>query len=372
MGAVQPDGYVYDRAPMLIYWETTLACGLACQHCRATAMPERAEFELNTQEGLTLLDRITGFGRPYPHIVFTGGDPLKRDDLEQLVAGATDRGIGSSLAPAVTADLTRERLASLQSVGIQTVGLSLDGSTPVRHDGLRMVPGTFDATMTALRTCADLGLPVQINTLVTDQTVDDLPAIYDVLTTVPVMRWSLFFLISIGRGTALTEISPGSAERLHAWLYELAKTAPFQVKTTEAMSYRRVAIKRAKAEGLSNEEIRASSVGRGFGIRDGNGIMFINHKGEVHPSGFLPYVVGNVRDDDVVDLYRHSEVFTQLRDITALEGRCGKCEYARYCGGSRARAYAWTGDMLADDPLCPYHPREGAADPLAATAPAVQ
>lgn len=371
VGAVKSEGYVYDRAPMLIYWETTLACGLACRHCRATAMPERADFELSTVEGFTLLDRITGFGRPYPHIVFTGGDPLKRADLEDLVAGATARGIGSSLAPAVTPDFARERLASLQAAGIQTVGLSLDGSTPARHDGLRMVPGTFDATIAALRTCADLGLPVQINTLVTDQTLDDLPAIYEVLTRVPVMRWSLFFLISIGRGTALTEISPGEAERLYAWLYELAKTAPFQVKTTEAMSYRRVAINRAKVDGLTNAEIRASSVGRGFGIRDGNGIMFINHKGEVHPSGFLPYVVGNVRTDDVVDLYRKSEVFTQLRDITAFAGRCGDCEYARYCGGSRARAFAWTGDMLAADPLCPYHPHEGAPDPLAA-APAPQ
>ena len=356
VGAVRHEGFVYDRAPMLVYWETTLSCGLACRHCRATAMPDRDPAELTTQEGLALLDRVTGFGRPYPHVVFTGGDPLRRPDLETLVAAATERGIGASLAPAVTPDMTVERLAALKAAGIQTMSLSIDGSDAARHDGFRGVPGTFEMTMRAVDWAHALDLPLQINTLVTDETLVDLPAAYQLMTTLGIMRWSLFFLISMGRGASLAEIRPAESERLNHWLYERSKTAPFQIKTTEATHYRRVAIRRMAAEGLDEAAMAATSVGRGFGIRDGNGIMFIAYDGSVHPSGFLPVRTGNVRTDDLVTLYRSHPVFTSLRDVTAYRGRCGRCAYARLCGGSRARAYAWTGDFLESDPLCPFVP----------------
>jgi radical SAM protein len=361
VGAVRPEGYVYNRAPMLVYWETTLSCGLACRHCRATAMPERDPTELTTEEGVALLDRVTGFGRPYPHVVFTGGDPLRRPDLETLVAAATARGIGASLAPAVTPDLTIERLAALKAAGIQTMSLSIDGSEATRHDGFRGVPGTFDMTMRAVDWAHSLDLPLQINTLVTDETLPDLPAAYELMTTLGIIRWSLFFLISMGRGSGLREIGPADSERLNHWLYDRSKTAPFQIKTTEATHYRRVAIRRMAAEGMDEAAIAATSVGRGFGVRDGNGIMFIAYDGSVHPSGFLPVSTGNVRSDDIVELYRTHPVFTSLRDVTTYKGRCGCCEYARLCGGSRARAYAWTGDFLESDPLCPFVP------PLAGT-----
>lgn len=357
VGAVRAEGYVYGRAPMLLYWEMTLACGLACRHCRASAIAQRNPLELSTQEGVRLLDAVTGFGRPYPHVVFTGGDPLRRDDLEQLVRAATDRGIGASLAPAATPDMTFERLVRLRQAGVQNISLSLDGSDAERHDGFRGVPGTFEMTLRAARWARDAGLPIQINTLVTDETLADLPAVYDLLTGVEgVMRWSLFFLISVGRGTALREISPGESERLNRWLFERSREAPFQVKTTEAMHYRRLAVKTMQAEGLDEEAIARTSVGRGFGIRDGNGIMFVSHDGWVHPSGFLPIRTGNVRDVDLVDLYRSHPVFTRLRDPQGFKGRCGRCPFGQICGGSRARAYAWTGDELEADPLCPFVP----------------
>jgi AdoMet-dependent heme synthase len=357
VGSVKPDGYVFGRAPMLVYWETTLSCGLTCRHCRAEAVPDRAPDELTTEEGLRLLDALQGFGRPYPHIVFTGGDPLRRPDLEVLVAAATARGIGASLAPAATPELTRERLAGLKAAGIQTMSLSLDGSTAERHDAFRGVPGTFDATVAAAGLAHEVGLPLQVNTLVTDETLADLPAVYDLMTTLGIIRWSLFFLISIGRGSALREIESGQAERLNHWLYGLSMNAPFAVKTTEATHYRRVAIKRMLAEGLDPSAIPGTSVGRGFGVRDGNGIMFISNNGTVFPSGFLPLPVGNVRVDDPVALYREHPVFRSLRDVSQFKGRCGQCEYVEVCGGSRARAFAWTGDILAADPLCPYVPR---------------
>jgi radical SAM protein len=356
VGAVHPDGYVFARAPMLVYWELTQACGLACRHCRATARPERSPAELSTAEGLRLLDEITAFGRPYPHLVLTGGDPLRRPDLEVLVEAATDRGIGTSLAPAVTPDMTLERLGALRAAGIQTISLSIDGSDAARHDGVRGVPGTFAMTMRAVEWAHQVGLALQINTLVTDETLPDLPAIYTLMTRLGIIRWSLFFLISVGRGTALREISPGASERLNYWLYDLSREAPFAIKTTEATHYRRVAIRRMREEGLDDAAIAATSVGRGFGVRDGNGIMFVAHDGTVFPSGFLPYATGNVRRQPIVTIYRTHPVFTSLRDLSALRGRCGRCPYAAVCGGSRARAFAATGDYLEADPLCPYVP----------------
>ena len=356
VGAVRAEGYVYARAPMLVYWETTLACGLACRHCRATAQPERSPLELTTEEGYRLLDQITGFGRPFPHLVLTGGDPLNRPDLLELVRAATERGIGCSLAPAATPLLTREALASLHDAGIQNISLSIDGSDAERQDGLRGVPGTFERTLQCAKWAREVGLPIQVNTLVTDETLPDLPAIYELMLTMDIMRWSLFMLITTGRGSALREVSPADSERLNAWAFSLTTSAPFQIKTTEATHYRRLAIKQFQAAGMSREEILRTSVGRGFGVRDGNGIVFINHEGTVNPSGFLPIPLGNVRTESIVDLYRDHETMRALRAPEAFKGRCGACEYNRVCGGSRSRAFMWTGDPLESDPLCPYVP----------------
>ena len=356
VGAVRAEGFVYDRAPMLVYWETTLACGLACRHCRATAQPERNPLELTTEEGYRLLDEITKFGRPYPHLVLTGGDPLNRPDLHDLVCAATERGIGASLAPAATDLLTREVMASLHEAGVQNISLSIDGSDAARHDGFRMVPGTFEKTLQAAKWAREVGLPIQVNTLVTDETLADLPAIYELMLTMDIMRWSLFMLITTGRGSSLHEVSPADSERLNAWAFSLVKRSPFQIKTTEATHYRRLAIKHMQAAGMSADEILRTSVGRGFGIRDGNGIVFINHDGTVNPSGFLPIPLGNVRTSSIVELYRDHEVMLALRNPEGFKGRCGMCEYGRVCGGSRARAYARTGDPLEADPLCPYVP----------------
>lgn len=354
VGAVRADGYRYQRAPMLVYWEMTLACGLACRHCRASAIAERDPNELSTEEGFGLLDEITRFERPYPHVVFTGGDPLDRPDLHELVRGASERGIGCSLAPAATPRLTPEALVSLHESGIQNISLSLDGSDAERHDGFRGIPGTFEKTLDIARWARAAGLPVQVNTLVTDETLADLPAIYELLLDMDIMRWSLFMLISVGRGRDLREVTPGQSEKLNRWLYATSMEAPFQVKTTEAMHYRRVAVVAMKAAGLDDAAIAATPVGRGFGIRDGNGIVFVSHDGRVHPSGFLPIELGNVRRTSIVELYRHHPLMRDLREPEAFKGKCGACEYARICGGSRARAFAWTGDPLESDPLCPY------------------
>jgi radical SAM protein len=360
IGSVKPEGWAYNRAPMIIYWELTNACGLACRHCRATAMPNPMPGELSTAQAIGLLDDILGFAGPgesLPHVVMTGGDPLRRGDLPQLVAAATERGIGVSLAPAVTPLLTRERIFWMKEAGIQAISLSLDGSTAAFHDGVRMVPGTFDATLEALDIAAEAELPVQVNTLVTAQTAADLPATYELLSQHTLMQWSLFFLISIGRGTQLSELTPGDAEKWLLWAAKTNREAPFRVKTTEAMHFRRLMATPLLRSGKTKEEVEAHPMSRAFGIRDGNGIVFVSNLGEVTPSGFLPVSVGNVKDRSLVELYRDEPLMRSLRDPDQFKGRCGVCEFHDWCGGSRARAYAWTGDPLESDPLCPYVPK---------------
>ncbi|QAY63795.1 TIGR04053 family radical SAM/SPASM domain-containing protein [Xylanimonas allomyrinae] len=341
---------------MIVYWELTTACGLACRHCRAEAVLQAPPGELTTRQALRVLDQITEFGDPLPHVVMTGGDPLRRPDLDELIAAATARGIGVSLAPAVTPLLSRARLEELKELGVQAVSLSLDGSTSALHDGVRQVPGTYEATLAALDVAAEVGIQVQVNTLVTADTLPDMPAVYELLRTRTLMTWSLFFLISTGRGTALREPSPGDAERLMRWLGGVAREAPFQVRTTEATHYRRIAAARHEKAGLTAPEIEALPMARGFGIRDGNGIVFVSHTGDVTPSGFLPLAVGNVKERSLAELYREDPTLLALRDPAGFKGRCGECEYHLWCGGSRARAYAWTGDPLESDPLCPYKP----------------
>lgn len=341
------------KAPMLIYWEVTQACDLACRHCRAEAQPHRHPLELTTAEGLALLDRFLEFGEPKPHIVFTGGDPLKRADLFDLLQASVERGFRTAITPSGTYALTREVVHRFKEVGVWMMSVSLDGSTPERHDAIRMVPGSFEQTIAAIRWAKEVDLPLQINTLVCAETYQDLPNIARLLVDLGVERWSVFFLVPVGRGKVLGEITPEQAEHVLHWLYDFAKEAPFAIKTTEAHHYRRVALQRAKAEG--NRDI-PKRLRFGFGIRDGAGIMFVSHIGNIYPAGFLPVTTGNVRTHDPVEVYRNHPLFQALREPDRFKGKCGYCEYRHVCGGSRARAYAVFGDPLEWDPLCAYQP----------------
>lgn len=347
----------YAQTPLNIYWEMTQACALACRHCRAEAMPEAHPAELTFDEGKAFLAQIPEFGRPLPHLILTGGDPLKRADLFELIDEARRLGIGVSITPAATPALTREVLAKLKEHGVEGLGLSLDGSTAERHDSIRGVPGTFDLTMLAMQWARELEMPVQVNSLVAEETAADMPAVYEVLKPFGIARWSLFFLISVGRGKVLQPLSPAAGERLMGWIHETSQAAPFIVATTEAPSYRRVALERMREEGKHGAEIRQSGPGRGFGIRDGHGIMFVSNTGDICPAGFLPLTAGNVRQDRVAEIYRHSPLFESLHDPAQFEGRCGACEYHVLCGGSRARAYGATGNPLESDPFCEYVPK---------------
>jgi radical SAM protein len=353
----RPQGrFVYARAPLLVYWELTRACDLACRHCRAAAIAGRDPRELDTAEAEALLERIRSFSERGVHLVLTGGDPLKRPDLYSLIDYAARLGLTVSVAPSSTPLLTREVFQRFKDTGVESLSLSLDGSTPERHESIRGIPGCFARTLDSAWDALGAGLRLQVNTLVTAETLPDLPAIYDLLRSLPLMRWKLFTLIAVGRGRTLNEPAPDECESLHHWLCDISKDSPFPVATTEAPHFRRVALTRLRERGIPLAAIEKMPVGRGFGIRDGNGIMFISHTGSVYPSGFLPLSSGNVRGADVIDLYRNSNLFRSLRLTRLFKGKCGRCEFREICGGSRARAYARHGDPLQADPLCAYEP----------------
>jgi radical SAM protein with 4Fe4S-binding SPASM domain len=334
--------FLFPHAPRRVYWETTRACGLVCRHCRADAVPTPHPDELTAAEGLRLLDDLARFGRPLPHVVFTGGDPLERGDLYDLIRHARGLGLGVSVAPSSTPRLDADTIAALKVAGAQSISLSLDGASAAHQAAVRGVPGCYARTIEAAVEARTAGLPFQINTLVSAETVDDLGLIYEQTVKLGAARWSLFFLVTVGRGAVLEQITRERFRQVLEWLSSLPTTGGPIVATTEAPQLRRLQFERTDGGRVA-----------GAGIRDGNGIIFVSHTGDIRPSGFLPLSAGNVRRDDVVTVYRTSSLFRRLRRPDDFGSRCGACRYRDVCGGSRARAFAASGDPCGEDPLCP-------------------
>jgi MoaA/NifB/PqqE/SkfB family radical SAM enzyme len=340
----------FDDAPQRVYWELTRACDLACTHCRASANPCTSPREVTTLEIFRILDELAA--ECSPHIILTGGDPLKRRDFFNIVKHTVGLGLPCLVAPSATPLLTPEVIAQLASLRVSAMSLSLDGSTPERHDAVRGVAGTFARTAKLGSDVVASGIPLQINTLVTADTIEDLPDIHRVVQEIGAERWSLFFLIKTGRGTQLRQITSEQCESVLTWALDRAHGQRPLVTTTEAPHYRRIAATRRTRHSVGAPVERM----RGLGMRDGNGVMFISHTGEVQPSGFLPLTAGDARTESPLQIYRDSPLFHDLRQTDRFTGRCGCCEFREICGGSRARAYAATGDPLGSDPLCPYIP----------------
>jgi AdoMet-dependent heme synthase len=361
----------FNRAPFIVIWEVTRACALACMHCRADAIPFRNPHELTTGEGTRLIDEVRSFGDPPPLFVLTGGDPMRRPDLTDLVSHAARAGLSVALTPSGTAAVTRKRLADLRDAGLSRIAVSLDGPDPETHDRFRGVRGSYAWTMKIIEAATDLGLPLQINSTVGRLTYPHLDAMAARVRALPVVLWAVFFLIATGRGAALEQITPEECEDVLQFLHDLAPTVPFGIKTTEAPHYHRIALQRQS--GLARARAGAGSTGAPVmngsstapgartarssrAVTDGNGFVFIDHVGQICPSGFLPTVCGSVRQDSLVSVYRDHELFVRLRNLDALEGKCGRCEFRTICGGSRARAYFATGSPSGSDPLCVYQP----------------
>lgn len=345
----------FAASPYIVFFEVTQACDLACVHCRASAQPCRDPNELSTEASLRLLDELAAFPRK-PIVVLTGGDPAKRPDLSTLVEHGVSRGLEMALTPSATPLVTRERLRSLALAGLSRLAVSLDGPDATTHDRFRGTPGSFERTLRIMADARDLELPLQVNTTVTRSNWRGIDALAELLTEQAVALWAVFFLVPVGRAGRDDCLNAEESEAVFASLWSQSQRRPFPVKTTEAPHYRRYVLQQRKQSRARSSDAASSLVRRPMNLNDGRGTLFIGHTGCIQPTGFLPLACGRFPQDSVVDVYQNSSVFRALRDADALGGKCGRCEYRRICGGSRARAYALTGDYLAEEPFCAYIP----------------
>lgn len=360
----------FNQRPLLVFWEMTKACHLACYHCRADAQLVGGSDELSTNEGFALIDNLAAIGRPRPILILTGGDCLMREDIVQLAAYAESMKVPVAIAPSVTPQLTSSTLQSLRASGVKSASLSLDGATASTHDAVRGIDGHFASTLRAIGELKQHGFTTQVNTTVMPANVRELADVAALLHDQQVDVWEVFFLITTGRGTQIKATTAKENEDVCNFLVDASRYG-FTVRTVEAPFFRRVTIERRKGNGAflpdvepnslyaslrdrlvelmgpSTAPIRAPSAA----TRDGKGIVFVAANGDVYPSGFLPINLGNVRASSLIDIYRNNEL---LRSVRAAEfvGPCGACEYANICGGSRSRAFAAYGNPLASDPGC--------------------
>ena len=350
---------LYAERPYIAIWEVTRACDLACVHCRAQAESKPYPGELNTDQALDLIRQVASW--KVPLFVLTGGDPLKRDDLSILVAECAKLGLNFALAPSVTPLLTEDRLKELRDAGVHRISLSLDGANPETHDAFRGIPGTFNRFLEASSHIRNLGIKLQINTTIGRHNMDQVWDMARAVIPFSIDLWSVFFLVPTGRANKNQALNAKETEEVLNDLYDILQMGWFDIKTTEAHHFRRVILQR---QGVSPGRLMA---GEAFpsnpslmrvarGVSDGRGFVFISHTGEVCPSGFLPLSGGNVKSLPLSDIYRHSPLFQHLRDADSLQGKCGRCEYRYFCGGSRARGYAMTGNVMGADPFCAYQP----------------
>lgn len=382
----------YDRAPFLAIWETTQACDLACKHCRASAQPLAHPSQLTTVEATNLIDQIADL--EVPLFVFTGGDPLKRPDIFQLIEHAASKGVHAALTPSATPLLTRDAIFRMKDSGLSRLAVSLDGSLPEIHDSIRGIPGTWERTVQAIHWANEAKLPIQVHTVVSRLNISDLDRLSVLLTEKQIVMWSFFFLVPVGRGQVADLLTGDEFEEVFAKMWELTKRVPFAIKTTEAMHYRRYLIQQRMKEGRPTTGVHddagakpthphghpgghpggwASRPGTGSEsqavgwatkrVNDGRGFVFVSHIGKVYPSGFLPIEGGDLHNDTLAHIYQESPIFVKLRNSDLLHGKCGACEFRNICGGSRARAYAVTGDIMAEEPCCIYQPRGYHPDP---------
>ena len=370
----------FAHSPLLVFYETTRACDLACRHCRADAQVRRHPGELTTLQARRLIAELTVFPRP-PLLVFTGGDPLKRPDVFELVSHASELGLATAMTPSATPLVTPEAISRLKFSGLHRLAVSLDGATARTHDRFRRVRGSFVRTLEIVRAAHGCGLPVQVNTTLASHNLGELDAMAQVLAALPgVVMWSVFFLVPTGRaadpGAAdVTRLSADETEAAFATLWRHARRQPYAVKTTEAPHYRRfvaqkvAALRRESPDPPGGPFVPGGRPGPAaaaphfVGTNDGKGVVFVGHTGEIFPSGFLPIHCGRFPFDSVVQVYQKAALFRALRDPDRLGGKCGACEFRGVCGGSRARAFAVSGDPLGEEPDCAYVPRGWAGPP---------
>lgn len=346
----------FAHSPFVVFYEVTRACDLVCAHCRACAQPRGHPNELTPELSRALIAQFASFPKP-PVLVFTGGDPMKRADIHDLVAHAVDLGLSTAMTPSATPLVTPEAVRRLRDAGLSRLALSIDSATANVHDDFRGVPGSFRRTLEILEDARGIGLPIQVNTTITRRNVGQVDAMADMLATMGIALWSVFFLVPVGRGLAEQRIEPWQYEMVFEALWNQAKVQPYAIKTTEAHHYRRFVLEKMGDPQYQPGDLPEGRIQRApIGVNDGKGVFFVSHTGMVYPSGFMPLRCGKFPDESVVDIYQRSPVLLQLRDGDLLKGKCGVCDYRHICGGSRARAYQLTRDPLASEPDCVYIP----------------
>ncbi len=365
-----------DQKPLIVFWESTKACLLSCVHCRAEAIMKPLPGELSRDEAFKLVDYIREFEAPYPLLVITGGDPLMRCDLWDVISYAVERGVRVSLAPSVTPIFDSNIIRRIADSGISGVSISVDSPDPNIHDSIRGYRGIWDRSVRVIRELIDRGVRVQVNTVVMKPTLEKLPEMVELLRKLDVNVWEVFYLVRVGRAQEKLDLTPQEWEDVSHFLYEASKYG-LTIRTVEGPMFRRVTIARryVESQGLGDnvfnlgptyrrlvEKLRAlmgppwsEAKAQTIGTRDGRGVVFIAYNGDVYPSGFLPVKAGSIRDSSLKKVYLESRLFRDLR-VGRFKGRCGICEFKNICGGSRARAYSVYGDPLAEDPACPYEP----------------
>ena len=369
---MNPGDFDFNQRPFLVIWETTRACDLECIHCRASAEPDPDPDELTHEEGLRLIREVKEMGTPI--LIFSGGDPLKRKDLSEMIRYAKSLGLRTGAIPAVTPLLTRKKILELKETGLDQIAFSLDAANAEDHDAFRKVAGVFKRTFESIAIAKEIGLAVQINSLVNVHNAGQLDALIALIEPLGIVFWEVFFLVPTGRGEELPLLTAEKFDEDFEKIYQLSQRVRAIIKVTEAPHYRKFYIEKELArqgispDALSQEDVDMpafltqafgpkGSIGNApSGVNSGKGFIFISHRGEVFPSGFLPLLAGNLRSESLPDIYRNSPLLKELRDPSLLKGRCGLCPYRGICGGSRSRAYALRGDYLEEDDACSYQP----------------
>lgn len=371
----------FNKKPLLIFWESTKACLLKCGYCRAEAIEEPLPDELTTEKAKKFFRDILDFDRPYPILIITGGDPLIRKDIFELLSYAKKLGISVSLALSATPLLDINTMKKLRKRNVNMVSISLDGGVDKTHDRIRGVKGHFEETINVIKKLMLVGFKVQINTIVLRDNVLELPLIVKLIRDLGITTWEVFFPIRVGRGINIDDLSGYEYEDIMHFLYDVSKYG-MQVRTVEAPFFRRVVLWRKMDENKGNnldsnllanyrlgtlyrylhEKLRDllgnpidRSLAHTIGTRDGSGVIFVAYNGDVYPSGFAPYPLGNVIKEKISIIYRENNILKKIRR-GLFKGKCGYCEYNSICGGSRARALAEKGDILDEDPACIYIP----------------
>ncbi len=357
---------IYSSKPLLVFWETTKACDLACRHCRATSMKLPAREELNLNQSIDFLHQLTQFeGRP-PVLIMTGGDVMKKQHLPEIMEEARLLKIPFALSPAVTGLENEEAIELVKHSGSSSISISLDGRKDF-HDFIRGA-GVFESTLKILMSREEIGVNIQVNTLVSSDNVKDLPWVLKILLDSGIRTWEIFFLIKVGRGIDIDDVSAEEYDAVCRFLV-FASGYGINIRTVEGPYFRKLSYDHNNALEKGRNSLYNSL--RDLTVKicgapdhaddkipiartsDGNGVIFVSHDGKVKPSGFLPIDLGSITGQSLPEIYRSNPTLKRLRDRNNLTESCRECPYRELCGGSRARAFFYEGSVFGKDPVCP-------------------